>query len=52
MSKAADKKLAGAVGDDGDHELSDDLEFHIENAGKRLESLAMSQKKTNKDDVN
>ena len=41
-SKAGDKKLAGAVGDEGDHELSDDLEFHIQNAGKRMESMAIS----------
>ena len=39
-SKAGDKKLAGAVGDEGEHELSDDLEFHIKNAGKRMESMA------------
>ena len=41
-SKAGEKKLAGAVGDEGDHELSDDLEFHIQNAGKRMESMAFS----------
>jgi hypothetical protein len=37
-----DKKITGAVGDEGDHELSEDLEFHIENAGKRIETLALS----------
>jgi hypothetical protein len=34
--------LAGAAGDDG--ELSDDLEFHIQNAGKRMEMFYSQQK--------